>query len=641
MTERDPEKTLATVEALNYLPPIIRDGLLSSGQFREKYGIRADSKISFGDHKATFVRSALFESIRTEFTRRSSNVTIVDEDGLEWKLQITDPDTGQISLSQGADRLTSTDFWPLHNDNATRLRIFDEMCEEANLPPNAQHQWRDRISLNPLLDDEVYDFWQDARETPFSFRSTIESDIRSGRANCSSLVPNSRRYFERLAGRCDLDSQLPDFVQSALPDHVRCLMSWRYKKGLSLALLLSSHSSVVDEIKIDPKFKTDVIEAYESIESNGDLVSQLGAIELGISQLHDWPEIEACLTAMLKRICEEDPDDSESRFGLLSSLIIMVEGELSLTKVLLSDPPFWRRLAAIAHASLIERAALAASVNFSKFQEWARQNRGTQYYLQTLCDLRREPKWMPDFIEPNQLKAEFVARIIGVAKRHESQISSQNLRQLLFGKDSKSVESQLIFPDSFLPGPLEGGTTASLDLPSDIADAIARNLAAEQLEPGSFAALINSTLVFKLEATFAELAAKALRDAKHRLRQIDQKGSLFQLLCGLAVLAGVTRSIELSNELRILNRRAMRTRGRVIRADDALRIGLISAAAYNDISSWCSYLGDWINELAFEELTRDEAKRLHGKVQYLCHVVPELWSTAGKAEAALNAYARA
>ncbi len=64
-------------------------------------------------------------------------------------------------------------------------------------------------------------------------------------------------------------------------------------------------------------------------------------------------------------------------------------------------------------------------------------------------------------------------------------------------------------------------------------------------------------------------------------------------------------------------------------------IGLTAAAAHLDLAGWCKFVGEWVTELAFQPLGCDEMDRLHSHVEQLCHIVPELWHTCGRAEAAL------
>lgn len=60
-----------------------------------------------------------------------------------------------------------------------------------------------------------------------------------------------------------------------------------------------------------------------------------------------------------------------------------------------------------------------------------------------------------------------------------------------------------------------------------------------------------------------------------------------------------------------------------------------SCVALND---WRDFVGDWLTELAFNDLEGKDGEVLHSYLQCLCRAVPELWISCGRADAALMAY---
>jgi hypothetical protein len=341
---------------------------------------------------------------------------------------------------------------------------------------------------------------------------------------------------------------------------------------------------------------------------------------------------------MVHGFLADDPDDTEGRPTLLCSLIVMVEGELARTGIARRQPPFWRRLAAIAHASVIEREIIAINISRSAFNEWAMQSCGRLYYLQSFVDLRSEPRWLPDFVLPGQLKAECIGRIVGAAHSNSEKIQTAELKTLLLGQESGGVQSHLRLPFAFLPGPLEGGIESIAVMPNDIESELRKKLDAEELTPQSFVPLVNSALIYRIGPQLAQLAAQVLRRAKHQLRQVRAQNETFSLLSGLATVAAVTRSSELAEEVRILVRVIRRRPGIDITLDDAIRIAMIAAAGYSDRDKWCKCLGEWLTELAFEDMTREQAVFFRQHLDILCQLEPNLWETCARAEAACAAF---
>ena len=433
-------------------------------------------------------------------------------------------------------------------------------------------------------------------------------------------------------------TELKGFVEDAAATRIQHWLKRDPIEGMKRAFLLSSHMLFVQAINLKDVPREQVLQFFNWLAKSGDRISQLGAIECGLTCLDILPELEAELVKMVQAFLSDDPDNKDGRPSLLSSLIVMVEGELARLGIAKRRPPFWRRLATIAHASVMERQILAAGIPPSTFLDWAMQSRGELYYLQSFIDLRREPRWLPDFVLPHQLKAECVGRIAGAGISNAAKIQTPDLKALLSEPDGGAIKSQLNFPFAFLPGPLEGGIESIVEMPPEIEADLRKGLEAEELTAKSFISLVNSPLIFRIGPQLSQLAAQALRRAQYQLRQTRAQNDTFSLLSGLATVAAATRSSELAEEVRVLVRVVRRTPGIDIAPEDAMRIAMIAAAAFNDIGKWCQFVGDWLTELAFENMSREKAAILQQHIRVLCQLEPNLWETCARAEAASSAY---
>jgi hypothetical protein len=105
--------------------------------------------------------------------------------------------------------------------------------------------------------------------------------------------------------------------------------------------------------------------------------------------LPNKPELEPYLISLVKQI-RDDVDSVLHGIKLFSALFILVNGGLSQLRLMADTPPFYRRLASLAQAALIQRKLVNSSVN-ENFYEWAMNNRGEQIYWQSYADMRLEP----------------------------------------------------------------------------------------------------------------------------------------------------------------------------------------------------------------------------------------------------------
>ncbi len=176
-------------------------------------------------------------------------------------------------------------------------------------------------------------------------------------------------------------------------------------------------------------------------------------------------------------------------------------------------------------------------------------------------------------------------------------------------------------------------------MPLEIESELRKALGADELTPASFAILVNSALIFQIGPEFALLAAGALRRAKDQLRHARTQEAAFALLSGLAIVAAVTKGGELAEELRVFARFIRQRPGIHIAPEDSMRIAMVAAAGHRDRDKWCRFVGDWLTELAFEDMSRETAVILGQHLQTLCQLDPHLWETCARAEAACVAYA--
>ena len=496
------------------------------------------------------------------------------------------------------------------------------------------------LSERALDDEEVDRLHSGLLETPVHRTQLLRGEIKKGKGGISSLAPNSRRYFERLIGAYDGSTSIRDYAVGKGRQLFEQLSAWRPYDGFLFSLFLSSHSALTAEIGVEHLGTEELVRAFDFLTGHGDRISQLGAIEVGFRVLLERPEIEPALIRLIQQIRDDDVDGAASGFKLLSALFFLVDGELSRTRLLSSELPFYRRLASLSQAALIHRQFATSGIEIDRFCEWAfSSHRYNWYYSQSLTDMRLEPRWNPELAVASQLKAESLGRIMIAAKNFEKNIRGGELHDLILeiehGMHSLTLSE---FPDPFLPGPLEGAEDSPGSLPTKLSEAMKVQLGADEVTPSSFVALANSALIFRVDSDQAGLAAKALKLGGHRLANVEDRSQLLATLRGLATVAAVTRSSALADELRILARRYRRDPQYRLPIREDIWICLVAAASRADLNDWRDYVGDWLTELAFSDLEGDDGEVLHACLQYLCHIVPELWVSCGRADAAVTAF---
>ena len=639
MNSPDVKSALAQT-ALQLTPPLIGETVVEDPDFRKEYGIREDAIITFHNSGISVRRSSLYNAVRRVLSGASEK-KVMNTEGQKWRLKNISKkgELPKLSLFRGNQRIPlPSSFVALSPDKDTRLRFLDKATSDYNLPNSASDSWRNILAKRALEDEEVDPFNDEFLDTPVSKACSIRREIRSGPISLSSLVPHSRRYFERLVGKYDGSTSIGDYAFGGGGKLFNQLFAWRPYDGFLSSLLLSSHPSMTAKINVDQLSSEDLVRAFDFLDEHGDRISQLGAIEVGLRVFPSRPEIEQPLIRLIEQIRDDDVDGRTDGFKLLSALFCLVDGELSRTRLLSAEPPFYRRLSALSQAALIHRQFANLTVDVERFSEWAFSNQGRPYYLQSLVDMRLAPRWHPEFVDARQMKADFLGRILIVAKTYEQNITGSQICDLVLANKPESLQSLSDFPNLWFPGPLDGDENAQSSLPPKVAEMIEAQLRAEVVEPLSFIGLVNFALIFPIGAGQAELAAKALKRANYHLQNVESELQLVDVLNGLASVAAVSRCPALADELRILVRRYRRDAEYALPIQKIINICILAAASHVDLNNWTEFVGDWLTELAFDDLRDEEGQMLHSSLRYLCHIVPELWVSCGRADAALMAF---
>ncbi len=640
MTNSSSMRAMLAQAALEYVPPLVRQTLLDDGSIHEEFGLKKEAVTTLGTPGVDIQRTVLFDAVRSVLAG-SGNTEIVDKAGRTWQLG-NEADEGVLPvlvLSADDERMMLPDFAVLSDDAGTRLRSLERAVVAVNLPIDAKERWNEILTERALEDDELGMFHNDIRNTPGHLALTIRSGIDAGQSSISSLVPGSRDYYDRLIGAYDGCASVKDYAAGPGRALLHNLSRSRPYEGFLCSLFLSSHSALTAEICTDHLDNETLVKAFECVEAHGDMLSRLGAFEVGLRIRSLRPEIEPFLLRLVLRIRDDDLESDQSDFRIFSSLFMLVDGELSRIRLMSDTPPFYRRLASLAHAALIHREIVQSGIEYKSFYEWAFGARFEYYYLQSLADLRIEPRWIPDLTDESLLKEYFFGRLMIAGQNYSEILGVGELRETVLGdgKHSLAKLSSLLGPE--YPGPLEGAEECPNQLPEDLARAIDEQLNADKVNVSSYMALINSAMIFKITSSHAELAAKALRSGNYTLANLKDESQLVGILYGLATVAAVSRSSALADELRILVRRYLHDPLYQFTVIEAMSICLVASASRQNLVDWREFAGQWLTELAFSDMDGKVADGFCSYLTTLLDLTPELWISCARADAAIQAKA--
>ena len=622
--------------ALDYSAPMIRESLYNDPRFASSYSTNVQILLLV-DQNIRIRRDLLCDAARRMLAGESS-VTVDDLGGVRWALlqEVARDGVPVLSLTGRGRRVSLPGFWSFSPDRGIRVRALERLSKELHLPKSITDTWRSRLSSGDLHNDEILLLLEELKDTPVSVSRLLTIELRKNAVHIQSLVPRSKRYYRRLVGQYQDSAELATYLSRCVPRFLKDSSTGPAKEQFLFSLLLSSHSEVTKKIAVADLSDQDLNDVLKQLAQTGDRLSQLGAVEACLSVVCDRSIIERSLLDLIEILQNDDAAARSSGFRLQSSLFILVDQQISKSGVLGNVPPFYRRLASFAHSSLIYRAMIQSSIDLSSFCDFVDEEFSALFHLQSLVDMRVEPRWDPTFVSPVYLRSECLSRLVSSAASYSSEIKGSKVYDRILGGQASSIASQMEFPSWYFAGPLEGSVEMPNDLPTGVVTTIQDQLGNRDVRPEDFAALINSVYLGRIDSSLSTLAAQALERGRYRLRAVQNKQQLLSVLYGLSRVAAVTRNLNLLDSIRMTSRIYRLDQELSLSVDEEFEIIMRAGAGILELSGWCNFVGGWITELALRDC-EDSHEGLYQSLHVLTHVVPELWSTCAAADAALSA----
>ena len=627
---------------LSRTAPMLVQSILDNRGFRDEYRLRMGKTIVFKDHGIRVPRRELYESV-SRASRGSEGLTILDTDQHEWLVKCrSDEEKREVfTISREGTCIVLPKFLGLSSDTAVRIKELDEVADMVNLP--TRDSWVRVMQERALDEDGVEALYSDLSDTPMYFARVIREEIGTGRVDIGNLVARSRRFYERLVGVYDGSSTIREYSVNVLHELFEGLIGWRSADGLMLCLLLSSDPEVTRKIGEVEVSREALRQVLERLECYGDRYSQIGGIECGLMSPGDDIDIEPVLGRMVAQIVEEKPGEETIRLRLFWMLFRIVDGELLRRRLFAEEAPFYRRLASWAHAALVTQQVLVAGEDVKSFCEWVGGLPNADFFWGNYADMRREPRWSPDFWDGGQARGDCLIRLMGVGIEAGGNAGDQRLVSLRGNSgEGGDVRASWQADRSFVPyraNPVAGSHQMAREMVGEVAEAIEDGLERAPTDMKFLAALVNGACIFGVESSWAEKAAVVLeRHCGEAFAGND--GMLVNgMLKGLAVVAAVARSDVLARAVWAGCGRCLVEPELPMSIEEAVRICVTAAASREEVGEWRVFVGKCLTELAFGDLSHEDCRGLLSYMGYLTDFVPELWINCGGAEAALRAYA--
>lgn len=616
-------------EQLDELPDSVQIRLSADDSLLESIGLTRRSRITISAPGApSFDTQEIYRLAEAAFLN-DGGATIEDANGASWAVKVSldgevlceQESTGVVVALQHA-RLVSPDA-------ETRIQYLDKLASTNELNREQLASWFKEISAAPIDPRNLPSLENDLNDSPLQMLVKVKQLFSQAEARRTDFVPVSPRYYNRLVlpyGECTNLSQFAVIIEARelsvdLVGQVRNELLW------------STHTSLVPMAAICA-MDLEALRAFcTEIVPTIDLWSLVGLIE-SISQRPDAPttlmaELRQMLTVLGSAI-----EDETGRLRLTVALGSLVDGGLSTCGLFNDAPVFWRRHASLAHAALIERAALSLGVPPDELASWAWSS-VLRFQIATVADLPREPRWSGFLFNEAQLRQECLARVMTALEFRREEFGGL-LDDLVFGDSSESLASKRAFYLSALPGPLEGATLLQQMLPDPLLEQLRETLVDTE-HP-----LANRVMTIAHLSGMGEVADDVLTElaaAVDALRESDstteERGLWPSLVMRLAQSAAGSRHSGLaSSTLQLIHSRAHIPLGARVLA------GLIACGAHSERGTWTAEVVEFIERCVGSDLDKQQAEYLVYVIGVLGDAQPLLRPAIGKTLARVTGVAK-
>lgn len=618
------------------LPAFIRDEVVADATFQRDIEYSPGRTIHFVDADLTVAETAYLGAVQALYANPGDPRSIDTLDGQTLILSL-DPDTPERLVARVGER---TFFVQSHPELAPvagdRLSGFDMVAARAGVPRALRAEWRTRLEAGPLDAQEARALNELLEATPPIIARRLSAQFEGESGSMETIAPPIESYWACLIGGGNPQT-LEELATSFAAEHLPDLIAHDRLEGTKLATMAASHNRILAEFDWSFLSDAELADLVAWATDWADPFAQLGVVQIALMRGEFNDDLERDISRLVTSICDTEPADRGGRLHLFLSTYALIESELSRTKTLVAWPPFRRRAAAFAQAALFSRIALG-KIEVASFSTSAFEHGGRTFYFQTQLDLQREPRWRPDWLGPEQMHAELIGRLNGLADAHAASLPEGPLKAALVNPDGP-VRSSLRFPLSFRPGPLEGaGSGAVAEMPPEVAEILDQSLSATRLIPTSLTALINLIGLFRIEPEKVDAAVELIKAAGHRISADDGGQEVSPLFDGLAMVACMSRNVGLAEQLRIMCRRRRGDGAMPHTPHEEFLWALTASAAHAEFDDRRAKLGDWATELAFAVEDRDQARQLMLDLDTLCTIEPRFRIVLGRALAALDGF---
>ena len=404
-------ESLAAEMLIKKLPGTIIRKLLNNEEFYSFSQLRLISYKEIGSFHYEGIRKAL-ERIQ----KHGERVGIVTIDGKHFYLEHSPKGILIVNAENEDDGRLIHDLAFLYPDKDIRLEALNYVIKRCWPSLPSRSYWLKILGDRPLSETEFFQLISDISENPGRFKSALKDTWRSGsEIDITALFPSSFIYYEALIGSPSEGMSAEDWIDSILIPKLEQHINLSLSDGLKCALALNI------DLRLSPAKLISDIPVSELLAALGVLVETrsplmlLGIIEIALFHLDSDAKFLELASEAVERLLGKKSEESGiiHAWVMMSSIVKTGLRRVSVDEKLWHYSPYWRRLAAFAHANvLIETLEMDSKEAVDDFTGWLDNLITPKEVSASLLDMRKEPLWRVWDMTSFSFKAMIIGRLM-------------------------------------------------------------------------------------------------------------------------------------------------------------------------------------------------------------------------------------
>lgn len=279
-----------------------------------------------------------------------------------------------------------------------RLRAYAEIVGKAKPCWINCRFWRSILIERPLSDSEFGRAINELQHIGEREIAHISAAVARGSFGVSDLIPESLFYYESLIGRITATEPVDTYVANILTPHLTSVICADTAWGLR-CIRGAFVSSKVDVVAITgPIANDDLFAALKSIGSGSTPFSKLVTLQIARSRAAADARFDGLANEALDKLLEHASlnGGEHKQDELFPAFMRLALNSISLNEELALAPPYWRRLAAFAHATFLLETVNFHNWDIGKLVAWCDAQQSLNTAAVGILDLIRSPLWRSD-----------------------------------------------------------------------------------------------------------------------------------------------------------------------------------------------------------------------------------------------------